>query len=153
MRLLEHRIPPPIVAAAAAFAMWELARSSQSIDMGATVRNGLMLLTLIAGLAFTLGGIVSFRRANTTVNPLKPRQATALVTSGVYRLSRNPMYVGMLWLLLAWGFYLGSPLAFLPIPLFIWYISRYQITPEERALLDLFGTEFQAYRARVRRWL
>jgi len=97
--------------------------------------------------------LVHFLRRRTTVNPLKPSSASVLVTEGVYRLTRNPMYLGLATLLLAWAIYLGNLAALAGVPLFILYMNRFQIGPEERALEARFGAEYIAYRARARRWL
>ena len=96
---------------------------------------------------------VSLRRARTTVNPLRPERASALVTTGVYRITRNPMYVGMALMLLAWAVLLASPAALAGPVTFIAYMNRFQIGPEEDALDTLFGPDYAAYRSRVRRWL
>jgi len=93
------------------------------------------------------------RKADTTLNPIKPDTATALVTSGIYRHTRNPMYLGMAVWLLAWSAWLGTPAGLVGAPLFVLYMNRFQVGPEERALHSLFGAEFDAYRSRVRRWL
>jgi len=98
-------------------------------------------------------GLVSFRRARTTVNPLEPQQASTLVVRGVYHVSRNPMYLGFAVLLLAWAFWLSHPLALIGVALFILYMNRYQIEPEEHALDARFGAEYRRYKQRVRRWL
>jgi protein-S-isoprenylcysteine O-methyltransferase Ste14 len=97
--------------------------------------------------------VVAFRRAGTTVNPMKPESSSSLVVSGIYAFTRNPMYLGFLFALLAWAIYLSHPAAFLVLPLFVWYMNRFQIEPEERALASLFGEAFTTYAARVRRWL
>jgi protein-S-isoprenylcysteine O-methyltransferase Ste14 len=97
--------------------------------------------------------LLHFLRSRTTVNPLKPASATVLVTRSIYRLTRNPMYLGLATLLFAWAIYLGSLAALAGVPLFILYMNRFQIAPEERALEERFGAEYIAYRARVRRWL
>jgi protein-S-isoprenylcysteine O-methyltransferase Ste14 len=89
----------------------------------------------------------------TTTNPLKPANASALVVRGIYRVTRNPMYLGLAALLAAWAIYLSSLAALAVLPLFVLYINRFQIAPEERALRSRFGAEFEAYRARVRRWI
>jgi protein-S-isoprenylcysteine O-methyltransferase Ste14 len=96
---------------------------------------------------------MAFRRQRTTINPLHPEKTSSLVTGGIYRISRNPMYVGMALLLLAWAVYLESPAALLGIGAFIAYITRFQIIPEESLLSRHFGAEFENYRQRVRRWL
>jgi len=105
------------------------------------------------GAAVAIGGVMSFRRARTTVNPLKPETSAALVSTGVYSFTRNPMYLGMALALLAWAVYLSSIWSLLGPLLFALYITRFQIVPEERVLDRLFGASFAAYKARVRRWL
>ena len=107
----------------------------------------------LVGAFFCLAGVVSFRRAKTTVNPLKPEQASSLVTSGIYRWSRNPMYVGFALFLVAWAAWLASPWTLLGVAGFVLYMNRFQIGPEERALASLFGIDFNHYCASVRRWL
>src|SRR6185295_5497363 len=84
-----------------------------------------------AGVFFSIGGIVAFRRAQTTINPMKPEAARSLVSSGVYRFTRNPMYVGLLLALLAWATFLSAPLALAGPLAFVLYIGRFQIAPEE----------------------
>ena len=105
------------------------------------------------GAALGLAGVIQFHRAKTTVNPLRPDAVSALVSGGVYRWTRNPMYLGMAAMLLGWAIYLGSIAALAALPLFIVYLNRFQIGPEERALEARFGAEFEAYRRRVSRWL
>jgi len=102
---------------------------------------------------FGLGGVAAFRSAGTTVNPLDPGRSTRLVVSGVYRYSRNPMYVALLLLLFAWGIRLSNPYAMLTAWLFIPWMNRFQVIPEERAMLSLFGQDFVRYAQRVRRWI
>ena len=112
----------------------------------------LAVATALVGLTICLAGVWSFHRAHTTVNPLHPERASALVESGIYRYTRNPMYLGFVLILLAWALLLGSPVAILGVPGFILYMNRFQIVPEERALAALFGTAFSRYCERVRRW-
>jgi len=152
MRLLEHRIPPPVVGLVVAGLMWPVAALPPALPLSGGVRVVIALLVAGIGLTFDLLGLLAFRRSRTTVNPLQPQKASALVTDGVYRVTRNPMYVGMAFLLAAWAVYLGSLWTFLGPVLFIVYITRFQITPEERVLRARFA-EFEAYAAHVRRWL
>jgi protein-S-isoprenylcysteine O-methyltransferase Ste14 len=151
--LLEHKIPPPVVALLCAAAMWYVAGHTPAVVLPATIRIAAAALLLVAGFAVMLAGVLSFRRVKTTVNPLKPETATALVTSGVYRYTRNPMYLGMLVVLLAWAVYLSAPATVVGIVVFWLYIERFQIRPEEKALVALFGSTFTDYSSRVRRWL
>lgn len=105
------------------------------------------------GVSLDAIALLYFFRSRTTINPLKPASASALVTGGIYRFTRNPMYLGLATLLLAWATYLGSLAALAGVPLFVLYMNRFQIAPEERALEARFGAEYIAYRRRVRRWL
>jgi protein-S-isoprenylcysteine O-methyltransferase Ste14 len=105
------------------------------------------------GVGLSVAGVRSFRRAQTTLNPTKPQEASSLVTTGIYRVTRNPMYLGLSLVLLAWTVFLSSAWALLGVAAFVLYINRLQIAPEERALSQLFGSEYTAYQAKVRRWL
>jgi protein-S-isoprenylcysteine O-methyltransferase Ste14 len=108
---------------------------------------------LIIGLLIPIAGSIAFRKAQTTINPLKPEQASTLVKSGVFGFSRNPMYLGMSLVLFAWAISLMNVAALLLVPCFMLFIDRFQIQPEERALAAKFGAEFESYRRSVRRWI
>ena len=153
MHTLELKVPPPIVALVMAIAMWLLSRLPASPEALPIVRLLLAVGLAAVGVAFSLSGVLAFRRAQTTVNPLKPESSSSLVTAGVYKVTRNPMYVGMVFLLLAWAAFLWSVLSLLGPLGFAAYMGRFQIAPEERALAGLFGAEYAEYKARVRRWL
>lgn len=153
MNFLEHKIPPPLVGLLCAGAMWYLASLTPLINLPWSARLVAAVAFGAAGLLVILAGVVSFQRAKTTVNPLKPESATALVTSGVYRYTRNPMYLGMLLLLVGWAAYLSAPAALIGALAFWLYIGRFQIRPEEQALAALFGPAFSDYASQVRRWL
>lgn len=133
--------------------MWLLARELPQYRIPAPGATEAAILLACLGAAIDLAGLAAFRKARTTINPLRPEKASSLVRSGIYRYTRNPMYLGMLVLLLAWSAYLAHPAAFAMLPLFVLYLNRFQIAPEERALARLFGAEFDDYRRRVRRWL
>jgi protein-S-isoprenylcysteine O-methyltransferase Ste14 len=123
------------------------------IQVPSALRLAAAAAIALVGIGFSAAGVLAFRRARTTVNPTTPEKATALVSSGAYRITRNPMYVGLAWVLVAWAVFLSSGWALLGVVAFVLYIGRFQIAPEERALAQLFGSEYAAYRARVRRWL
>lgn len=151
---MDNRIPPPLVATLFGLVMWFAARHSPgALELTIEWRTGLALVVLLAGVAICLAGVLSFRHARTTVNPLKPETASALVSSGVYRYTRNPMYLGFATALIAWSIFLAWPPALLGVFGFVLYINRFQIEPEERALAKLFGREFTHYCSQVRRWL
>lgn len=153
MPSLELKIPPPAVALLCAAGMWAIAHYSFPYVLSPAMRWALVAIYAALGAAFDFAGLLAFRQSRTTVNPLHPEKSSALVTHGIYRITRNPMYCGMASFLLAWAAYLQSPLSVLGVLAFIGYITRFQIKPEERMLEKLFGGEFTAYRQRVRRWL
>lgn len=153
MRWPEHRIPPPVIDATFALAMWATARLLPGLSADWPGRIALSVALALAGVLLALAGVVSFRRHRTTVNPLKPQAASALVSTGVYAFTRNPMYLGMLVVLVAWGLYLSNLAAAVLVPLFVPCLNRLQILPEERVLRARFGAAFDAYAARVRRWI
>ncbi len=152
MKALELRIPPPVVGLLVASAMWAIARALPSL---LAVREPAFAAAVVAliGVSFDIAGIVSFYRAKTTVNPLRPHKTSSLVSTGVYRVTRNPMYVGLLFLLIAWAIYLSSAWALLGPLAFVLYMNRFQIGPEEKVLGVLFGDEYEDYKRKVRRWI
>ena len=153
MRWLEHRIPPPIVCLLFGVLMWLVAGVSMRVPIPFQTRLGLALIWALAGIAIAMLGAQAFRRAQTTVNPLTPEAASSLVVGGIFRHTRNPMYLGLSSVLLGWAIYLAAPWALLGPVLFAAYITRFQIIPEERALAQNFGQAFAGYCAQVRRWI
>ena len=153
MATLELKIPPPVVAAAVAAAMWGISLVSSLLQVPAVTRVCAAFAVALIGGCFAVGGGISFRRAKTTSNPKKPEAASSLVISGIYTITRNPMYIGVAIILVAWAIALSSAWALLGPLAFVLYIGRFQIAPEERALALLFGAEYAAYKTRVRRWL
>jgi len=153
MQALELKIPPPAVVALIAVAMWGISALAPSIEMSAVIRIVVAVLIVVAGGVFSIAGIIAFRLASTTINPLKPDTTTALVRTGIYRITRNPMYVGLLFVLVAWSIFLASAWTLLGPLAFVLYMNRFQIAPEERVLAAKFGTVYATYKSTVRRWL
>jgi protein-S-isoprenylcysteine O-methyltransferase Ste14 len=153
MQALELKIPPLALMVLFALVMWLLAQVVPPLPLAAAWGLVLAGVFAVAGIAVALSGVLAFRRANTTVDPRVPQQTSSLVIRGIYRYSRNPMYLGFLLLLVALGCYLMNAAALALLPLFVLYMNRFQIAPEERYLLDKFGAEYQAYTKQVRRWL
>ena len=151
MHRVDLKIPPVVTSAVTAIGMWFVSRTLPTFAL-APMRVVAVAMG-IAGVMVTGSALLSFRRARTTVNPMQPSSASSLVTSGIYRYTRNPMYLGMLFVLVGWALYLANVLAFLFLPAFIVYMNRFQIEPEERAMTALFGQEFLEYASRVRRWI
>jgi protein-S-isoprenylcysteine O-methyltransferase Ste14 len=150
---LHLRVPPLGVLATAGLLGWACARAFLAFAVELPIRGVIVATFLALGVVCAFLGVVSFRRARTTVNPLKPDAATALVVSGIYRVTRNPMYLGFLFLLLAELVWLANPVALLLAPAFVAYLNRFQIGPEEIALQRRFGAQFESYAHRVRRWI
>lgn len=153
MTFLETRIPPGILVIVFGFLMWLVAQWLPGLDTSAGFRVTSLMVMALVGLGFVLAGAWSFRRARTTVNPVRPEASSRLVVSGIYRFTRNPMYVGFLCLLIGWGLWLSSGYALVLPVLFVVYLNRFQIRPEERALSNLFGNAYVEYCRRVRRWV
>lgn len=150
---LTLKIPPAVVTLIVAAAMWW---TDQYLVFGwAEFGQSIWLSFIFMGLGgvFGLMGLVAFYRKSTSIDPHKPSKASSLVTDGIYSISRNPMYVGLLAILLGYGFYLGNVLAVALTPLFVGYMNWYQIIPEERVMEEKFGDDYLDYKSSVRRWL
>ena len=152
MASLDSKVPPPAVVLIMAVGMWLTARPAAAFDFAFPAHTWVAAGLVAAGFLTGMTGVVTFRKARTTTNPMKPG-ASSLVTWGIYTLSRNPMYLGGLIMLLGWAIGLSNAVAFLFLPAYVLYINRFQIAPEERALTSLFGATYAAYQARARRWL
>lgn len=150
---LELKLPPLALAGAVAALMALAARGWPALGFALPAKPFAVAALAAAGAAIAVLGVRAFRRARTTVDPRVPHKASQLVRGGIYRASRNPMYLGMALLLAAWGLQLANLAALLGLPAFVLYMNRFQIRPEERLLGEKFGPEFDQYRAAVRRWL
>lgn len=149
---MKLKIPPVALVMITAAMMWgmdKVIHLSYSFSGKEWVIKSIFLLCVIV-LVFAL---VAFWKLKTTVDPTNPEKATKLVTIGIYHVSRNPMYLAMLLLLIGFGFKLGNPLNLLSIAFFIWYMNQFQIKPEEQALTKLFGQVYLDYCKKVRRWI
>ncbi|WP_447603523.1 methyltransferase family protein [Nitrospira sp. Nam80] len=153
MSTLELKVPPAALVVILALAMWFGARLAPSFSFSFPRQSWVISALAAAGALITLLGVVAFRRARTTVDPRYPTKSVALVRVGIYRFSRNPMYVGFLLMLAAWATYVSNLLAFLALPVFLVYMTRFQIIPEEQVLRTTFGRSFVEYERSVRRWL
>ncbi len=150
---LELKIPPLLLTIICAALMGFVALVTPEFPVLDGVSGILSTTFLLAGALFAVLGVLAFSKADTTVNPTRPEASSVLVTWGVYRYTRNPMYVGFLFMLVGWGLYLSNAYALVFTAGFVGYMNRFQIQPEEKALESIFGAEFLAYKNRVRRWL
>lgn len=153
MRELEFKIPPVVLMGVFAIGMWLL---SMQLPKQALFANGSTIaavVIVILGALVAVSGVLAFRKARTTVNPMEPQDASTLVNSGVYRVTRNPMYLGFLLMLVGYGVFLQSAYSLVLCVGFILYMNRFQIEPEERFLEAQFHNEFVLYKGKVRRWI
>ncbi|MEZ5536152.1 MAG: isoprenylcysteine carboxylmethyltransferase family protein [Thiolinea sp.] len=151
--MLKTVIPPPVYALVIAALMWWLDADWPLLSWPESVLNYLGLAIIGLALLADLWSLGLFFRAKTTPNPMKPVSTKKLVVQGMYRISRNPMYLGMLIALTGWWIYLGSLSPLFMLPVFVWVITVQQILPEEAVLEEKFGAEYLAYKRRVRRWI
>jgi protein-S-isoprenylcysteine O-methyltransferase Ste14 len=150
---LENRIPPPLIVVLIGAAMAVIALFTPALEIGSNVRY------TVGGIAIALGALVGFQgvrafwRNKTTISPVDLESTSSLVTSGVFRFSRNPMYVGFTAMLVGWAVCLAAPWALVGPIAFVLFTNRFQIIPEERAMRDKFGQAYEDYQAQVRRWI
>lgn len=153
MKFLELRIPPVALLILFGFGMWFLSWLVPIMTVSFPGRRLAASLFACLGIAIGLIGVTVFRSAGTTVDPRVPKKSSAIVSSGIYGWSRNPMYLGLLSILLGWALYLANGLSVPCLALFVLYMNRFQIRPEEKAMLSGFGDEYRSYMNSVRRWL
>lgn len=152
MRSLELKIPPVIIVLVIAGLMALTSRLLPMDPWHFTDAKALAFALVTAGAFIAVAGVIAFRQAKTTANPMNPDAASSLVINGIYRFTRNPMYLGFLLALAGWGLWLANLPAIFWLIIYILYINQFQIIPEERILEEKFGDDFIAYRKQVRRW-
>jgi len=153
MKSLELKVPPAVVLLLCGFGMWFGAAEVPAASVTIPAKWAIAAAVFAAGLAFGVRGVLVFRRHETTVHPSKPDTASAVVTTDVYRLTRNPMYLGLALILCAWTVALANLAALTGVAVFVVYLTRFQIVPEERVLSAKFGAPYDDYRRAVRRWI
>lgn len=153
MQAIELKIPPLGLFLLAFAAMWALAWFLPAAGFQLPARVLVVAVLLVMSGVIGAAGIIAFRRHETTVDPMRPGKASSLVSNSIYRYTRNPMYLALALSLLAWAAYLANIAAAIVLPIFVAYMNRFQIRPEERALLESFGDDYAHYMSEVRRWL
>ena len=148
---LNTKIPPPIIAILFAVLIFYFSDSFAYVDLPFKIYISLFFVLL--GFFITFSSARNFKKKETTVNPIKPEEASQLVTDGFFKITRNPMYLGMLLFLLGLSIYNGLIVGLVFLPLFVGYITFFQIIPEESAMIEIFGEDYKAYMKKVRRWI
>ena len=149
--LLNTKIPPPIIAILFAVLIFYFSDSFAYVDLPFKIYFSLFFVLL--GFFIIFSSARNFKKKETTVNPIKPEEASQLVTDGFFKITRNPMYLGMLLFLLGLSIYNGLIVGLVFLPLFVGYITFFQIIPEESAMIEIFGEDYKAYMKKVRRWI
>ncbi len=150
---LDNKVPPPIVVVFLGLGMWVLAQLTPTFTIAPHLRLFGVGIFIFLGLSIAGLGIIAFRRAKTTINPVQPEAASTVVTQGIFSYTRNPMYLGFTCLLIGWMLYLENLWAIFGVVAFILFTTRFQIIPEENILSAKFGLEYGEYLKKVRRWL
>ena len=148
------KVPPAALAVLVVILMVALRSVLPQFTYALPYKEVVAVLLGVVGIFVAVAGVYAFRRLKTTVNPIRPGTATSLVIDGIYRWTRNPMYLGIVLCLIACGIYLANVVALLVVPAaFVIYMNVFQIKPEEEALALIFGEAYVKYQASVRRWL
>ena len=150
---MELKVIPVVQVLIAAVLMVIIAIYTPSLSYHFPFENIVISLLLFLAVLSGVLAIYCFKQHQTTVNPMSPEKASKVVDSGIYAYSRNPMYLALLLVLLTLAVFLNNIATFVIIPLFVAYITRFQIIPEERALTSNFGQDYLRYTKKVRRWL
>ena len=147
---LKTKIPPPLITLICISIIYFFEKEFIFFEDWNIYISGFFLLWGLIIIAFA---VFKFAKTKTTVDPTKPSKTSSLVISGIYRITRNPMYLGMLFLIISFTFYKLSLAGAIVIPSFIFYINKYQIEPEEYEMRKKFGENFEDYCKKVDRWI
>ena len=151
MKALELRIHPPVILLLCLALVYGCSHYLPLLAMP-SILFGVHWYISALGVLVALAGVWEFQKAKTTINPTKPETASYLVSGGIYRITRNPMYLGMQLIIIAAVFKFGNYFGFIVLPCFILYITQFQIKPEERIIERIFGEDYVLYKKKVRRW-
>lgn len=153
MDRLELKVPPVVVFALALAGMWWSAALLPSIAFEVPLRIALVMICVVLAGYIGISGVLEFRRHQTTVNPHTPNNASTVVQTGIFKYTRNPMYLGLVVLLIGAMIYWQNVALLWAVVAFITYLNRFQISPEERILSEKYGSQYTSYVAKVRRWI
>lgn len=149
---LALKIIPPVQVIISAGLMYGFANYLPQYHFTLVIRWPMILLLIVAAATIGILALYDFHKHQTTFHPHTPEKTSTVVDSGVFAYSRNPMYLSMVITLIALVIYFQNYSCFVILPLFIWYITRFQIIPEEQMLTTLFPDDYSKYCQKVRRW-
>jgi len=150
---MKLKVPPTLQVAIFAFLIWLISKLAPVKHLNFEYQKELSWSIFAFGVFIGIIAVYTFRKAQTTVDPRNPDKASKLVIVGIYKISRNPMYLGFFFILLAFVIKVGNLYALPVLIVYVWYITAFQIKPEEIALKDLFGEDYSHYLKTVRRWI
>ena len=148
---MKTKIPPPIIALMCIAINYLSTHFINPLKFPNIEIIGVFIL--LAGLVTAFLGYLLFKKYKTTVNPINPEETTILVTTGIFSITRNPMYLGLFFVICSTVLFFGSWFGIIILMFFVWYINKFQIIPEEEAMEKLFGVKYDEYRQKVRRWI
>lgn len=145
------KIPPPLVVLILVISTFF---SSKTIDLIQIPFQTLISIFIFSiGILILINPVLKFKKSKTTINPIKFKKVNKLVTSGIYKYSRNPMYLGLLMIVISSSiFYLNIYSILTPLFFYLW-INRFQIKREEIFLTEKFGKDYLSYKSNTRRWI
>ncbi len=147
------KVPPPLQALICAGLIWLIARTLPEFSFSFPGQTIVTICVTVIGVLIDVVSLNFFVRAKTTVSPMSPEKTTSLFTDGVYKYTRNPMYLGLALILSGFAIWQGNLFGFVGVVLFVGYVTRFQIIPEETVLREKFGQEYEDYCSRTGRWL
>jgi len=150
---MKLKIPPAVLVLIVALLMWGIYRLTDTKHLNFEHQETISWVFFSIGTLIGIIAVFSFRKARTSVDPTNPEKASQLVVTGIYKFTRNPMYLGLLFILIGFAIKLGNLYSFIVLPLYVWYITTFQIKVEEEALTEIFKEDFTNYKNAVRRWL
>lgn len=150
---MKLKVPPAFQVAIFAFLIWLISKLTAVKHLDIEYQKELSWFIFAVGVIIGIIAVYAFRKAQTTVDPRNPDKASKLIIVGIYKISRNPMYLGLFFILLAFVIKVGNLYAVPVLIVYVWYITTFQIKPEEEALKDLFGEDYSHYLKKVRRWI
>jgi len=153
MHMLQLKVPPPVIALLCALIIWACSRWLPAYSGEADIRQVIAMVLIATAMVIDLWALAIFKRVRTSIDPRYPHKTSSIVTHGIYAYTRNPMYLGLTLLLSALSIWLGTDFGLVVIIGFIFYITRFQIIPEERLLEEHFKDDYVSYKSRVRRWI
>ena len=145
------KIPPPVLVLILVSSNYF---SSKKIDLIHLPNQDLIsIIILLIGILILINPIFKFIKSKTTIDPIKFKKVNKLIISGIYKYSRNPMYLGLLMIVISTSIFFLNIFSITTPLLFYCWINRFQIKREEIFLTEKFGEEYMSYKTKTRRWI